>query len=505
MEKFKLIEDLGGGGFARTYKAHVLDDDLCKKWGNTVVIKIPHNKIKEKNLLKEAFKYERLKDIESKHIVSYLDIELYRDQYVLVLSYVEAISLGEVLEKRKKLNIVEAINIIEQCCEALVAAEKFNILHRDIDPSNILICKKDNQVKLTDFGISEILKSPEQSCAVTGKCHYMAPEVFEGKGSFASDVYALGVTFYQIITGNLPFYDADREMLINKILNTEPIEPLKLDKNIDIELNQIILKSIAKNKDQRYKTAQELLDNIKNYKENKDRTHSIKMKIKEAWEKFNNNNVGACKNVLIDINKQFVDEALTYLALGEFYNKMEQYDKAIEIFKKGIQNNINNKILYRDLSISYMKKGNFTEAISALEKAKSLGLGEKEKEQALKMLNTLSLKIENKKKQILILVVVHGPYKGHKYVFSIKIPVIIGRDRDVNISLEDDQFVSRKHSTIFYENGHFIIKDINSKNGTFVNGKKISQTIIEDNDIIIIGNTHIKIFARSIEGYLIKK
>ena len=504
-DKFKLIKDLGGGGFARTYKAQVLDDDLCKNWGKTVIIKIPHNKIKEKNLLKEAFKYERLKDLETVHIVSYLDIELYRDQYVLVMSYVEANSLEETLERRKKIDIEEAIGIIEQCCEALIAAEKFNILHRDIDPSNILICKEDNQVKLTDFGISEILKNPEQSFMITGKCHYMAPEVFEGKVSFASDVYALGVTFYRIVTGSLPFQDANREALINKILNTDPVEPLKLNKSIDKELNQVILKAVAKDKGQRYKNAQELLSDIEKYKKNKNETHSIKLKIQNAWQQFNNTNTGACKNILLELNKQFDDDPLTYLALGEFYNRLEQYDKAIEIFKKGILKSADNAILYRDLSISYMKKKNFPEAVAALEKAASLGLVRKDKEQALKLLTILSSKTKSKQKLIIMLTVIHGPYKGHKFVFSSKVPVIIGRGQEVNVSLVDDQFLSRKHGSIYYKDGHFVLKDTNSKNGTFVNGKKITQVVLEDEDIITAGNTHIKIFVRTVEGYLISR
>lgn len=504
-EKFKLIEDLGGGGFARTYKAQVLDENLCKDWGKAVVIKIPHNKIKEKNLLKEAFKYERLRDIESQHIVSYLDIELYRDQYVLVISYVEATSLEEVLERKKKLDIEEAVSIIEQCCEALVAAEKFNILHRDIDPSNILICKKDGQVKLTDFGISEILRNPEQSCVVTGKCQYMAPEVFEGKVSFASDVYALGVTFYQIITGVLPFQEPNREALINKIINTDPVEPLKLNKEIDKELNQIILKAIARDKGQRYKNAKELLDDIRKYKESKTQAHTIKSKIQNAWQQFNNTNTGACKNILLELNKQFEDEPLTYLALGEFYNRMEQYDKAIEVFTKGIKKIVNNAILYKDLSISYMKKGDFSEAVAALEKAAALGLDKKDKDQALKLLSALSAKSKSKQRQIIMLTAIHGPYKGHKFVFSAKVPIIIGREQESNVSLIDDQFVSRKHGSISYEDGHFVLKDSNSKNGTFIDGKKVSQVVLEDEDIITIGSTHLKVFIRTVEGYLINR
>lgn len=504
-EKFKLIEDLGGGGFARTYKAQVLDDELSKSWGKMVVIKIPHNKIKEKNLLKEAFKYERLKDIESKHIVSYLDIELYKEQYVLVLSYVEAVSLEEVLAKKKKLTVDEAVNVIEQCCEALVGAEKFNILHRDIDPSNILVCKQDNQVKLTDFGISEILKSSEQSCMVTGKCHYMAPEVFDGKVSFASDVYALGVTFYQIITGVLPFHDPDKDVLINKIMNVAPIEPLKIEKGLDAELNKIILKAIAKQKTQRYQNAKELADDIRKYKESKGRVHLVKSRIQEAWKKFNNADTGACKKILVELNKQFDDEPLTYIALGEFFNKMEQYDKAIEVFKTGIGKISNSALLHKDLSISYMKKGDFAEAINSLENATSCGLEKKDKEQALKLLNALSSRAKNKQKQIIVLGIIHGPYKGHKFVFSMDTAIVLGRDPGSNICLDNDEFVSRKHCVIYSEDKHFSIKDTNSKNGTFINGNKINQQVIEEEDILIVGNTHIKVYLRNIEGYLISK
>jgi len=504
-EKFKLLEDLGGGGFARTYRAEVLDERLCKEWGEIVVIKIPHNKIKEKNLLKEAFKYDRLKDVDSKHIVSYLDIELYRGQYVLVLSHVDADSLEELLKKRKKLSANEAINIIEQCCYGLMAAEKLNILHRDIDPSNILICKDGGQVKLTDFGISEILRNTEQPYTVTGKYPYMAPEVFEGKPSFASDMYGLGVTFYRTLTGNLPFSDDDESVLIDKIINSDPIEPARLNKNIDEDLNRIILKAIARDKTKRYQNAQEFVNALLRYKENKDTASFIKSKLKESWNNFNNSNTNACETILKDLNRQFKQEPLTYLALGEFYNKLEQYDNAVRVFKKGIKKIGDNALLYKDLSISYMKKENFAEAINALERAISLGLEKGMQQQGLKLLKTLSSKTKKKQKQILILSVIHGPYKGHKFLFAGGPTIILGRIQQANVLLEDDELVSREHAIINYENGRFIIQDTNSTNGTFVNGERVYQKVLEDGDVTIIGNTHMNINIRTIEGYLMNK
>ncbi len=223
------------------------------------------------------------------------------------------------------------------------------------------------------------------------------------------------------------------------------------------------------------------------------------------WQKFNNTDTGACKKILIELNKQFDDEPLTYLALGEFYNKIEQYDKAIEVFKTGINKIGNSALLHKDLSISYMKKGDFAEAINALENATSLGLEKKDREQALKLLNALSSRTKNKQKKIIVLGIIHGPYQGHKFVFSMDTTIVLGRDQGTNICLENDEFVSRKHCAIYTEDKHFVIKDTNSKNGTFINGKKINQSILEEEDILIVGNTHIKVYLRNIEGYLISK
>ena len=133
------------------------------------------------------------------------------------------------------------------------------------------------------------------------------------------------------------------------------------------------------------------------------------------------------------------------------------------------------------------------------------GIKFKDKDQALKLLSVLSTKSKSKHRQIIMLTAIHGPYKGHKFVFSLKVPIIIGREQAASISLADDQFVSRRHSTIYYEDGHFVLKDTNSKNGTFVNGNKVVQIVLEDNDIVTVGNTHLKIFIRTVEGYLINK
>lgn len=504
-EKFKLIEDLGGGGFARTYKAEVLDKELCKKWSSTVVIKIPHNKIKEKNILKEAFKYERLKDVESEYIVNYLDIELYKGQYVLVLSYVDAVSLEELIRNKKRLQLDVILTIIEQCCTALVATEKLNILHRDIDPSNILICRGSNKAKLTDFGISEILKNADQSCVVTGKFHYMAPEVFEGKASFDSDIYALGVTFYRLLTGGLPYDDKDNDLLVKKIIKGNPVDPIKLNNNIDQELNRVVLKSIHHDRKQRYQNAKELLGDLLNYKNSKDQKNEVAIKIQEAWDNFNNANASKCKSILVELNKKYDKETLTYIALGEFYNKIDDFDKAIAVFLTGLQKVNDDAMLYKDLSVSYMKKGDFAKAVDALEKAGSLGLDSKAKEQALKLLKSLSSKTKGKEKRILVLGIVKGPNKGHKFIFSSSASIIIGRAETADIPLSGDQFVSRKHGIIKYENGKFTIEDTKSKNGIFVNEEEIDSITLEDGDTIKAGNTYMSVSIKTIQGYLLSK
>jgi serine/threonine-protein kinase len=498
-EKFKLLENLGGGGFGWTYKVQVLDNNLREKWGDIVAIKVPHNKLKEKTLLKEAFKYEKLKDIGSRNIVQYLDFELYKGQYVLLLEYVEGQSLDKILKRRKRLAVDEALDIIEKCCEGLIAAHKVGIFHRDIDPSNILICKKDNTVKISDFGIAEILRSSKESHEITGKLDYMAPEVFEGKGSFSSDIWSLGVTLYQILTGRLPFSGRNQDELMDRICKEDPIPPIEIDENIDDKTNQIVLKALKKSPEDRYRTASEFLKAIKYYRNKKSANDLLDLSIAEAWDLFRDGRLRETEEKLKKILEEYPDNPKSYLSLGEFYNRSEQYDLAIKAFNEGIKVVPNHPLLYRDLAISLHQKGQIKEAIEALKKAISLGLEDTVKRQANNLLNLWEGKLGKTEKvkkimtqqkvDVVLIVAADGPMKGHKFIVRKEL-ITVGRAENNDVSLPLDLTVSRKHALISYENGKYWIEDTNSRNGTYMGEFRINKkSLLPNGTLFRVGQT----------------
>jgi serine/threonine protein kinase len=186
----------------------------------------------------------------STNIVRYLGYECYKDLYVMVMEYVEGESLRKVLGEignQSPMEIDKALDIVEQVCEGLAEMHKFHIFHRDIKPENILICKKDGVAKILDLGISRILTSGEYAMSTSGSPYYMPKEIILNKGgAFYSDIYSLGVTMYEMLTGELPFTGTTIYELQHNILNSVPKQPKEINPEINDKLNRIILKAIEK-------------------------------------------------------------------------------------------------------------------------------------------------------------------------------------------------------------------------------------------------------------------
>lgn len=368
-ESFELGEFLGAGSFAQTYKAEVLPKDLQKKWGKTVVIKIPLSKEKEKLLLKnEAGLLNVIRCANEEHIVQYMDIEWFQDKhFVLVMEYMEKGSLRDILGPigdQKVLEIDEALNFSIQICKGLIGAHNARIFHRDIKPENILINSK-RVVKITDFGISTMLGSIEIASTGAGTLYYMAKEVLDGKGSFYSDIYSLGVTMYEMLTGYVPFYSENYGTIVDDIRKKEPVPPMDMNAKVDERLNNIILTAMNRDIKKRYKTASELLEAINDYIINKH--------IKEILD---NDNLSFFEKVnsLENLTATYSENPKIYLNIGEFYNRNYQYQKAIEVFGKGMELDPKFGLLYRDMALSLYNLERYDEAIEKLEKCIDLGM-----------------------------------------------------------------------------------------------------------------------------------
>lgn len=369
-EKFKLIKFLGAGSFAQTYKAEVLPRSLRGRWGDVVAIKIPLSKEKEETLIHElitsAALHHLLQDMKDEHIVQYLDVATYDAKYVMVMEFVDEGSLRDIIGpvgEQEALSIEETLNITIQVCKGLMAAHKARVFHRDIKPENILI-NSDEVVKITDFGISRMIASSELASTTAGTIYYMSKEVLDGEGSFYSDVYSLGVTMYEMLTGLVPFYNENIGKVVDKIRGEDPTPPMDINPEVDARLNDIVLTAMNRDIEKRYKTVSELLEAIENC--------MIEEPIRNILNDDNLNHVQKIDS-LHSLSATYPGNPRIYLNIGELYNRNRRYQKAIEAFEEGIKLNPEFGLLYRDLALSLYKTGRFDEAIDTLEK--TIGLG----------------------------------------------------------------------------------------------------------------------------------
>lgn len=194
------------------------------------------------------------------NIVEIYDIDEYKGKPYIVMEYVESKSLRELLLTRGTFSPLEACDIIYQLSDALMHAHEHGIIHRDIKPQNVMM-QYDGSIKLLDFGIATINDAPNitQKDMVVGSVHYMAPEVLKGKGaSPKSDIYALGITFFELLTGKQPFTDSSPVNIAMKQIE-EPFPSVrKIRTDVSVKIEKVINKACKKNPDHRYQTMKAL-------------------------------------------------------------------------------------------------------------------------------------------------------------------------------------------------------------------------------------------------------
>ena len=185
----------------------------------------------------------------------------------LAMEYLDGKSLQELVEKQNILPVETIVPIFEQVCSALDHAHRSNIVHRDIKPANIMILNS-GLVKVTDFGIAKIMSmGMTQAGQILGTPNYMSPEQVKGrKVDGRSDIFALGVILYELVTGEKPFGGQNITTVIYKIINENPIPPRELDSTIHPGLSFVISKALAKSPDERFQTCRELAEALRNYR-----------------------------------------------------------------------------------------------------------------------------------------------------------------------------------------------------------------------------------------------
>jgi len=251
--KYKILSTIGSGGFGTVFLAN--DTWIDKQ----VALKVPHKQnLDFGELLREP---RLLASLNHPNIVTILTAEKQENVFFIVMEYVAGETLESIIMRDGALDMTRALDYTCQICNAVDHAHKAGVLHRDLRPSNVLVSDT-GFCKVADFGTSRFLEIAAHGTTVIGSPPYMAPEQFHGKAVFASDVYSLGVTMYQMLTGMLP-YDTPSPKDLEKLMQGDFVSPPRTkNPKIPKALNDIIMKAMAPDIHARYQRASELLDEV---------------------------------------------------------------------------------------------------------------------------------------------------------------------------------------------------------------------------------------------------
>jgi len=255
--RYQLIQAIGNGGMAVVYHAR----DLMLE--RPVAIKVLRQDFSRDEAFRERFRLEAKAAANLSHpnIVTVHDFGFDSDRLYLVMEYVPGTDLKSILKNRVRLPIEEAVNIIIQAASGIGYAHRAGLIHCDVKPHNMLVTP-DQRVKVTDFGIARAMASiqpDEKHDVVWGSPLYFSPEQAAGNApSPASDVYSLGVVLYELVTGRLPFNSTDSTELARMHREAVAMPPRKLNPDVPVALEQIIMKVLAKEPSSRYRTADQL-------------------------------------------------------------------------------------------------------------------------------------------------------------------------------------------------------------------------------------------------------
>jgi pentatricopeptide repeat protein len=258
--RYEIIEELGAGGMGRVYRAH------DTKLNEEVALKLIRPEIGLDKRTIERFQNEikLTRKITHKNVCRMYDFHEEGKTLYLTMEYVRGEDLKSFIKRSKVLSTGTALSITQQVAEGLGEAHKLGVIHRDLKPGNIMI-DKEGQAKIMDFGIARAIreKGITMAGALVGTPEYMSPEQVEGKEADPrSDIYALGVILFEMVTGQVPFEGKTAFSIAAKHKTEPPPIPKKLAPQIPEGLSKLILRCLEKDKAKRYQTAEELISDL---------------------------------------------------------------------------------------------------------------------------------------------------------------------------------------------------------------------------------------------------
>lgn len=258
-KRYEVLSKIGAGGMADVYKGK---DHMLNRY---VAVKVLKREFREDSTFVRKFRSEAQAAAGLMHpnIVNVYDVGEDRGLYYMVMELVEGITLKEYIDRKKNLSPKEVISIAIQMCNGIEAAHERQIVHRDIKPHNVMI-SRDGKVKVTDFGIAKATTSTTVSTSAMGSVHYTSPE--QARGGYVdikSDIYSVGITLYEMVTGHVPFNGETAVEVAVKHLQDEITPPSEYVPDIPYSLEQIILKCTQKNSERRYENMNSLIQDLK--------------------------------------------------------------------------------------------------------------------------------------------------------------------------------------------------------------------------------------------------
>lgn len=258
-DRYEILEKIGTGGMSDVYKAK------CHKLNRYVAVKVLKQEFSENANFVSKFRIEAQAAAGLMHpnIVNVYDVGEENGIYFIVMELVEGITLKKYIEKKARLSYKEAVSIAIQVCMGIEAAHNNHIIHRDIKPQNIII-SKDGKVKVTDFGIAKAATSNTITSNVMGSVHYTSPE--QARGGYSdekSDIYSLGITLFEMLTGRVPFNGETTVAIAIKHIQEEMPSPKEYVPEVPNSVEGIVLKCCQKSPDRRYQNMRELISDLK--------------------------------------------------------------------------------------------------------------------------------------------------------------------------------------------------------------------------------------------------
>ena len=258
-DRYEILEQIGSGGMSVVYKAK------CHKLNRLVAIKVLKEEFCNDSNFVSKFKMEAQSAAGLSHpnIVSVYDVIDEGKLHYIVMELIEGITLKSYIQKKGRLEVKETIGIAIQVAQGIAAAHEQHIIHRDIKPQNMII-SKDGKVKVADFGIARAVSAQTMTSSAMGSVHYISPE--QARGGFSderSDIYSLGVTMYEMVTGRVPFEGDNTVAIALAHLEDAVVPPSVYNPEIPVSLERIILTCMEKKPERRYRNAQDVITDLR--------------------------------------------------------------------------------------------------------------------------------------------------------------------------------------------------------------------------------------------------